>query len=334
MKNTRKRSPVDTMKKSKKSKSKSVVAKVKPDADITHKLPKDLFKDVDIFGKGCLIHYSMGFWGARHSLEDDQYGDLPKEIVRGFHYLIPHEAIHPFSVLRRKGWEILNRYSVQFKSIEGLRYAMKELIPIIYEQMKAVEKEFWECTHHFLEEELEGHKEEMARKFPKFYNSGAFPSKFAIGRRFRWSVNFITVGIPEKGLVLTAEQYNEQVKREQQRIREFFNDALLTVAAKFLELTVKLRDKLKNKEVFRNSTVENLREFIDIFPNLNVTGNKPLADCVAQCKKYLQSVDADALREAVKDDGIFASQVAKNMDGVVKQFGKIHDGELLVAIDI
>lgn len=312
-------------------KPKTVKAKIKPDANVLDCIPKVKLKQLDIFKNGCLLHFTGGNWGAKENLRDDEYGDLPKEIVRGWKFLMSQEPLKEIGRIKFRAWRAINYFSLPFRAYKGMRYIPKDNIEVVNRHMQELEDEYWNRVDYFIDYEFDRLREDMQRQYPKFYDVTAYPDKLSLRRKFHWDLDLLIATTPDKESgVLSVEQYNRQVEKEKVRIKAFFNDALLIVSAKFLELTTKLRNKLVNKETFKTSTIENLEEFIDAFPSLNVTGNKQLADLVKTCKGYLKGVDAEVLR----DNERFAAEVGKNMKEVVKEFGKLHDGRILRAIDI
>lgn len=305
-------------------------AKVKPNADITKYLSKAKQTDINIFNNGCLVHFSMGNWGATMRLEKREFlADAPKEVIDGFKYLVDQGPRREIASVGQRVWTFLNMVTAPYKRVKGVRYADKHFIDFISDNVAKLEKGYWKRVDQFVDEEFELLRDRMLRQHPKFFKSRYYPSKQQLRDKYHWDLEFIIVTIPDKEL-FSQDQYKKQLKKEQARAKEFFNDAVLVVSAKFLELTTHLRNKLVNKEAFKTATVENLQEFIELFPKLNVTGDKSLAKLVKQCKGYLKNVDADVL----KDNQSFANQVGKQMDSVLKEFGKIHDGELLRCIDI
>lgn len=330
-KNQRKKESVKGKEANPKKVQKTVKAKIKPDADVLDCVPKAKLKQLDIFKNGCLLHFTGGNWGAKENLREDEYGDLPKKIVRGWKFLMAQEPLKEIGRIKFRAWRVINYFSLPFRTYKGMRYIPKENIEIVNRRMQELEAEYWSRVDYFIDREFGPLRKDMQRQYPKFYDATAYPDKPSLRRKFHWGLDLLIVTTPDKESgVLSMEQYNRQVEKEKVRIKAFFNDALLVVSAKFLELTTKLKNKLVNKETFKASTIENLEEFIDAFPSLNVTGNKQLADLVKTCKGYLKGVDAEVLR----DNERFAAEVGKNMKEVVKEFGKLHDGRILRAIDI
>lgn len=313
-------------------KSEVVRAKIKPGADVTSCIPKGLLNKVDIFEEGCLLRFSAGNWGAKIPLRNEEYQDLPKDIVSGWKDLMRRKPLQEIQAIISQGWSVLGYpYALPFRSFTGARYVKKQWIPHVNERLEKLEAEYWERVDYFVDNEFDQERERMKETHPAFYEETAYPNKGVLRRKFHWSIDWIIVGLPDKEAgLLSPEQYKKEVEKNKERIRQFFNDALLVTAARFLELTTKLRNKLVNQEIFREQTIENLVEFIDQFPKANITRNRQLDNLVQTCKGYLKGVDIDVL----KDNERFAAEVGKNMDKVVQEFGKLHDGELLRAIDI
>jgi hypothetical protein len=64
---------------------------------------------------------------------------------------------------------------------------------------------------------------------------------------------------------------------------------------------------------FKNSTVENVRELLDLLPGWNITDNPLVADIVGDLKQMLQNVTAESLR---RDEKLRAA-TAQNAQSVI-----------------
>ena len=156
----------------------------------------------------------------------------------------------------------------------------------------------------------------MAReRLGRLYNPADYPDSLTGEFDLTWE--FPSVEPPDYLRQLAPELY----ERECQRVRGRFDEAVALAEQAFLEEFAKLVSHLTERlsgdddgqpKVFRDSAVENLREFFERFQRLNVRSNDQLDQLVDQAKGILGNTPAPSIRrfDAVRD------RVARELSGV------------------
>ncbi|HVX61723.1 MAG TPA: hypothetical protein VHC19_14005, partial [Pirellulales bacterium] len=113
----------------------------------------------------------------------------------------------------------------------------------------------------------------------------------------------------------------ELFRQEQARVAARFDEAVRMAeeafTAELAKLVAHLTDRITGQEdgkpkIFRDSAVENLKDFFDRFKLLNVRSNEQLDDLVEQAQRVIRGVEPQALR----DSAGLRQRVATQLSGV------------------
>ena len=82
------------------------------------------------------------------------------------------------------------------------------------------------------------------------------------------------------------------------------------------EVIQKVHAKLSDSDaIFRDSLIDNVKDLIEVLPDLNITDDPELAKLIAAARKNICTSDVQALR----DDGDYRTKVAKSAADILKQ---------------
>jgi hypothetical protein len=146
-------------------------------------------------------------------------------------------------------------------------------------------------------------KSEAERRLGTLFNQADYPS--TLDGLFDLEVSYPTIEPPNYLMALHPDVYQQ----EQARVRERFESAVelaeQAFATELQRLTAHLAERLTGlhdgqPKVFRDSAVENLREFFDRFRRLNIRSSPELDALVEQAPQTLR--DSNRLRQMVARD--------------------------------
>jgi hypothetical protein len=179
----------------------------------------------------------------------------------------------------------------------GIRLMPRHLIP-----------EFTRLLTGFREELADG-VGELARVYPtllasarqrlgRYFVESDYPS--SVEGLFDLTWEFPQVEPPSFLLAIDSGLY----AREARRVAERFDEAVRLAEGAFLEefgrlvshLAERLSDDATGKKIFRDSSLENLREFFDRFRTLNLRGNDQLEELVRSAQALVAGVEPGDLR--------------------------------------
>ena len=144
-------------------------------------------------------------------------------------------------------------------------------------------------------------KSEAERRLGTLFNASDYPSTLDGLFDMEWSV--VPIEPPQYLVALNPEVF----RQEQARVRERFESAVelaeQAFATELQRLTAHLAERLTGlhdgqPKVFRDSAVENLREFFDRFRQLNIRSSPELDALVEQAQQTITGVEPQTLRDS------------------------------------
>jgi hypothetical protein len=161
-------------------------------------------------------------------------------------------------------------------------------------------------------------KADARQRLGRLYEASDYPSE--VRGLFGLTWDFPSVEPPSYLLRIAPEVYHEEQQRVVQRFEEAVKLAEQAFAAELSDLVAHLTERLSGSEdgkprIFRDSVVNNLREFFQRFARLNVRSNPDLDALVEQAQQLVRGVTPQGLRE----DADLRQQVATQMAKVRQQ---------------
>jgi hypothetical protein len=166
-------------------------------------------------------------------------------------------------------------------------------------------------------------KADARRRLGRLYNPGDYPSE--IVNLFGVAWDFPSVEPPSYLMQVAPEVFAEERRRVAARFDEAVRLAEQAFAAEFARLLAHLTSRLTNgengeRQVFRDSVVNNLVDFFGRFHDLNVRSNPELDALVEQARRLVRGVtpqdlrDSDALRQEVASS---MAQVRQQVEALI-----------------
>ncbi len=146
-------------------------------------------------------------------------------------------------------------------------------------------------------------KQEAQRRLGTLFNPSDYPQ--TLDGMFDLEVSYPTIDPPAYLMALNPEVYQQ----EQARVRERFESAVelaeQAFAAELQKLVSHLAERLTGlhdgqPKVFRDSAVENLREFFERFRQLNIRSNPDLDALVEHAQQTITGIEPQQLRDSVR----------------------------------
>jgi hypothetical protein len=144
-------------------------------------------------------------------------------------------------------------------------------------------------------------KNEAQRRLGTLFNPNDYPR--TLEGMFDLEVSYPTIDPPSYLMALNPDVY----RQEQARVRERFENAVALAeqafAAELQQLVSHLAERLTGlhdgqPKIFRDSAVENLREFFERFRRLNIRSNSDLDALVEQAQQTITGIEPQQLRDS------------------------------------
>ena len=165
-------------------------------------------------------------------------------------------------------------------------------------------------------------KSEAERRLGTLFNASDYPT--TLDGLFDLEVSYPTIEPPAYLVSLHPDVYQQ----EQARVRERFESAVelaeQAFATELQRLTAHLAERLTGlhdgqPKVFRDSAVENLREFFERFRQLNIRSSPELDMLVEQAQQTINGVEPQTLR----DSNRLRQMVARDFEQIQASVGEM-----------
>ena len=165
-------------------------------------------------------------------------------------------------------------------------------------------------------------KSEAQRRLGTLFNASDYPS--TLDGLFDLEVSYPTIEPPAYLVTLNPGVY----EAEQARVRERFENAVelaeQAFATELQRLTAHLAERLTGlhdgqPKVFRDSAVENLREFFERFRRLNIRSSPELDALVEQAQQTITGIEPQTLR----DSNRLRQMVARDFEQIQASVGEM-----------
>lgn len=165
-------------------------------------------------------------------------------------------------------------------------------------------------------------KSEAQRRLGTLFNASDYPQ--ALDGLFDLEVTYPAIEPPQYLVSLHPEVYQQ----EQARVRERFESAVelaeQAFATELQRLTAHLAERLTGlhdgqPKVFRDSAVENLREFFERFRRLNIRSSPDLDMLVEEAQQVITGIEPQQLRDSVR----LRQMVARDFEQIQASVGEM-----------
>ena len=165
-------------------------------------------------------------------------------------------------------------------------------------------------------------KSEAERRLGTLFNASDYPQ--TLDGLFDLEVSYPTIEPPAYLVSLHPDVYQQ----EQARVRERFESAVelaeQAFATELQRLTAHLAERLTGlhdgqPKVFRDTAVENLREFFERFRQLNIRSNPELDELVNQAQQVVSGIEPQQLRDSVR----LRQMVARDFEQIQASVGEM-----------
>lgn len=143
--------------------------------------------------------------------------------------------------------------------------------------------------------QIEQAKELLGNQFKR----SDYPTREYLRQAFGFTTRWIAFDVP-KGL--PKEIYDIEKQKAQQMWTEAAEQITMALRESFQELISHMAERLTSsngeKKIFRDSAIDKINEFVDLFKARNLTNDDALATLVDKAKEIIAGVDADDLRHS------------------------------------
>lgn len=261
----------------------------------------------DIRANMGAVKVSFSWLGTRRSLSDAQTRqaatqfDADAELVSAYKKLI--DTKHPaFKAVNAVKGQVVNYWrgvTLPYPT-EGVRLIKRDDIEGFDRKMQEFRDELRAAVAN-LQLEYESLKARARENLGALYDPADYPA--SLEGEFGISWEYPPVEPPRYLMNFNPELYEAEQRRVQTRFEQAVAMAEDAFTEQLQQLVTHLIERLTDKsdgspKIFRNSAVENFREFYEQFRKLNVRGNTELDALVSRANDLVSGVDPQDLRDS------------------------------------
>jgi hypothetical protein len=175
----------------------------------------------------------------------------------------------------------------------------KEMLTRIDEALKGYQGEFSRQVGKFISG-YEQERLEARQTLGELFNATDYPIDVAAKFRFEW--RFLTMDVPGKSTILSAEVYEREREKFVAMMEETRELAIGALREEFAGIIHHMADRLSGEDDgkpkrFKSSMLEKMHEFLGCFDERNLFDDESLAELVNRAREVVSGVSADNLRE-------------------------------------
>ena len=203
----------------------------------------------------------------------------------------------------------------------GVRLLPTAMFADYYKEITAAETEFHQLVNDFLQDYTWSQAQAQAR-LGNLFSSDDYPSVEIVAAKFRFRHS--QTPIPDAG-DFRLDIGNEAQEALQKQYSDFYtqqvNNAMGDVWQRTYDTLARVSERLdyqggdsKDKKIFRDTLVDNVREMLGLLTKFNVTGDQRMENMRVRLEDAMMGVSADALR----DDDSFRLDTKAKVDAIIK----------------
>ncbi|MBI4594815.1 MAG: hypothetical protein HY730_00370 [Candidatus Tectomicrobia bacterium] len=248
----------------------------------------------NIFEQGVLVQLAISIWTGRAKVDPKIISEVADpEFLRASKLLIDKGYMKTIEQIRNEARHFVYRKSLPFP-ITGVLFIPREMLLEVDNELTRQKSRFNEAVADFISqyktyiELAKGHLKDL-------WNPEDYPVNIAKRFDFQWM--FFNIDAPGKKSLITPELYVREVEKFQQTMEEFQETAVATLRSTFAEMVDHLVDRLANDKVFKDSSVNRFKEFLDDFKKLDVANDTEVQELVEKCRVLLNGTRPQDLRD-------------------------------------
>lgn len=274
-----------------------------------HKVTETLQKYYDkVFQDGKLVNIHIGMWGMSHKLNEEDIkinNKLPDTIKLGKKMLIKDSVYNTFKTLEQKIRNYLYNNSFSFPLVSQAHFVPKtrylevqKKLEEFKEQYMRLANEFFDNYENYKQQALDfydQHKDTVSVELAPYYPPLADIKKKFYMDIFSYEISLPTVfgevdihdeiereKIHDEVKSQVSQQYQQdyrkQVDSHMSKIGEFVGEVTSTLREKIVEHCSVALEKINEKQVVSNKSINTLLKHIQNFRDMNFVDDKTIED--------------------------------------------------------
>lgn len=276
------------------------------------------------------LRVSFTWFGIRKTLTPEQRSQAAESFGAEGQFLSAgkklfdgkHPALRAVNAVKHQVVTYWRGVSLPFPE-PGVRLIRQQDVAAVQVQLTTLKAELTEAVE-LLDQQFDALKSTARERLGSLYSVADYPDSLRSLFDVTW--DFPNVEPPSYLQQLSPELY----RQESQRVSARFDEAVQLAEAAFIEemsrLVSHLTERISGSDdgqprVFRDTAIENIREFFQRFRELNIHSSEQLDQLVEQSQRILNGVEPQALRDT--------AQLRQRVAGELSAVQSVLDGLLV-----
>jgi hypothetical protein len=284
---------------------------------------------MSIVNECMVINLQVGLWlGYRldkaASLAVTEQANADQDAARVNKHLVPKETLKP--IVSAAGAIRTHFYdkTLPWKD-NGDRLLTRKMYTKFIEEHSKLVSEFDNAVDDFLSNSYLKAKDQAEFRMGDLFNSSDYPDSTTLRNKFYVNLDIDSVTQANDFRVQLDANELERVKAQMMESTQArLGRAMQDVWQRLADTLKHFGDKMSKDEIFRDSTVRNLEEIVELLPDLNILNDPQLEQVRQDIKNSLIGYDPKDLRKdkAVRNNvASEAQRIMDTMSGFMNAFG-------------
>lgn len=237
---------------------------------------------------------------SAYDIRDGMDKVVGQDVVKVSKELLDSKELQAITSFDAKIRGKLLKYCLPSYIEEGYYFLPIPLVETVNEMLNNVQEQREGMVEMFLSV-YEEKKEDARLRLGPLYREKDYPSVGEVRKSFSWEVRYISFSVPGSLREISMDLFNNEKARQEKMWEEAASEvrtALRESLAGLIEHAIgKLSYQANGKpQIFRDSMIKNMGEFLDLFNQRNLTNDDELAALVLQTRQLMTGIDPVALR--------------------------------------
>lgn len=280
--------------------------------------------------KAMVMNLSIGIW-AGYRLDREASRRVTTEAgaaadaARVNKHLIPKEALAPIVTAQNTVRTHFYSNTLPWRD-NGDRLMTRKLFLTFMPEHEKLKREFEDAVEKFLSTDYPSAIEKAAFRMGSMFNRDDYPPKFELRQKFYVNLDIDAITTANDFRVQIDQEHVDKVKASMEAAAEKrFQAATADIWRRMAETIGYFQQRMADpKAVFRDSTVTNIGEMLDLIPGLNVLDDPQIELVRAAIAKSFGNLDAKDIRKDPAHRAQLAADaqaVMDKMSGFMNAFG-------------
>jgi hypothetical protein len=280
----------------------------------------------------CMItNLSIGCWEGRRldkaaSAKLTENAGAGSDVARVNKLLIAKETFSDLFSARNALRQHVVTHTLPWRD-DGQRILMRNMYPIFMEKYGALERAFMEAVGDFINVRYPSARAQASFRMGELFNVEDYPAPSELEHKFYVNLEIDAICEPQDFRVNLAHEEMERIRNQmEQTIEARVGKAMQDVWMRLVDVLEHYVAKMKDPEaIFRDTTVTNLVDLINIMPGLNIIGDPNLKKIRQRIMDTIYGYEPGdlrkvaATRQAAADE---AQEIIQSVKGFMSAFAQ------------